>query len=259
MAFGGWNDACDAATDVIGHLADLYGARPVTEVGPGGYYDLQTHRPLVSIDASGRRVVSWPTTEILVAEHPSMELVLVRGPEPTFRWPEFCAELLEAVEPFGPKLAVALGAVAAAIPHTRDLPVRTFAQDLEVARQHDVQVTAHEGYTGITGIAADACDDAGIPALRAWVSVPDYVSTPPSPKATLALLQELSRLLDIDLDPGDLPERAVAWSRELDELAEATGLDERIARLQAEPTHPLETAGDTLADEILGFLRRRPL
>ena len=41
------------------------------------------------------------------------------------------------------------------------------------------------------GSWADAYDAAGIPALRMWGSVPSYVSAPPSPKATLAIIREL--------------------------------------------------------------------
>jgi predicted ATP-grasp superfamily ATP-dependent carboligase len=103
---------------------------------------------------------------------------------------------------------------------------------------------------------ADACDAAGIPALRIWGSVPSYVSAPPSPKATLALIRELQRLLGLDIDLADLPQRADLWSRNLDELAAEQGLEAHLASIQ-DPADAEQTAGDDLADEILGFLRRR--
>ncbi len=254
MAFTGWNDACDAASDVIGHIDDTYGSEPLAEVGPSGYYDLQTHRPLVTVDANGRRVVSWPTTEILRTSHPQAELILVRGPEPTFRWQEFCAEVLSTLEPAGPVLAVSLGAVSADIAHTRNLPVHAFTQDADLAARLGASTTAHEGFTGITGVMADACDAAGIPVLRMWGSVPSYVSVPPSPKATLALIQGLERLLGLVIEVGDLPQRTDVWCRNLDELAAAQGLDAHIASLENQDDEPVD---DGLAEEILGFLRRR--
>lgn len=257
MAFSGWNDACDSATDVIGHLAEAYSAQPVGHVPPGAYYDLQKHRPLVTVGADGRRVVSWATTEVLLAKHPQADLILVRGPEPNFRWDEFCADILGIVAPLAPGLAITLGAVSADIPHTRDLPVRAFTQSPELAVQLSAETVAHEGFTGITGIAADACDESGIPSLRAWVSVPSYVSTPPSPKATLALVEELQRLLGLDIDLGDLRERSHLWSRSLDDLAAEQGLDGWVARLEDANDLEVEHSGDKLADEILSFLRRR--
>jgi proteasome assembly chaperone (PAC2) family protein len=257
MAFSGWNDACDAASDVVSHIDDVYGSEPVAQIAPGPYYDLQSHRPLVSVDADGHRVVSWPSTEILLARHPQADLILVRGPEPTFRWQEFCDELLAVVQELDPVLAVSLGCVSADVAHTQDLPVRAFTQNAELAAKLGASGTAHEGFTGITGVMADACDAAEIPALRMWGSVPSYVSAPPSPKATLAIIHELDRLLGLTIDTGDLPERAVLWERNLDELATEQGLDSHVASIQENAIDRGQQAGDSLAEEILGFLRRR--
>ncbi len=257
MAFSGWNDACNSAIDVIEHLADAYGAQPLGQVPPGAYYDLKEHRPMVTVGADGRRVVSWATTEVLLAKHPQADLILVRGPEPNFRWEEFCAEILTIVAPLAPELAIALGAVSADIPHNRDLPARAFTQNPELAARLSAETTAHEGFTGITGIAADACDDSGIPSLRAWVTVPSYVSTPVCPKATLALVVELQRLLGLDIDLGDLRERSQQWSRSLDDLAAEHGLDDRLTDAQEASDLEIQNSGDKLADEILNFLRHR--
>lgn len=257
MAFSGWNDACDAASDVVSHIDDLYGSEPVAQIAPGAYYDLQAHRPLVSVDADGHRVVSWPSTEILLSRHPQADLILVRGPEPTFRWLEFCEELLAVVQGLGPVLAVSLGCVSAEVAHTQDLPVRAFTQNAELAATLGASATAHEGFTGITGVMADACDEAGIPALRMWGSVPSYVSAPPSPKATLAIIEELDRLLGLSIDAGGLPERAALWESNLDELASEQGLDAHVALVQERSSDDDQQMGDSLADEILGFLRRR--
>ena len=256
FAFSGWNDACDAASDAIGHLVDAYDAQPVAEIRPGNYYDLQRYRPLVSIGVNGRRDVAWPVTEVLVARVPGRDLILVRGPEPGFRWDEFCDELLAIIGPVQPSLALALGSVAAEVPHTRDLPIKAFTQDADLAASHGVGVTAHEGFTGITGILADACDAAGIPTIRVWVSVPSYVSTPPSPKATLALITSVSALAGLSIDQGDLDERSEAWTRSIDELASLHGLGERIARMESD-AQAGGMSGDAVEDELLRFLRDR--
>ena len=49
--------------------------------------------------------------------------------------------------------------------------------------------------------------------------VPAYVAHPPCPKATVALLSQLERLVDTPLDFGELPDMAKAWERGVDELA----------------------------------------
>lgn len=57
----------------------------------------------------------------------------------------------------------------------------------------------------------DACVNAGIPAVAFWAAVPHYVSQPPNPKATVALLQRVEDVLDVEVPLGDLPEQAEEW------------------------------------------------
>jgi len=45
---------------------------------------------------------------------------------------------------------------------------------------------------------------AGIPAVTFWAAVPHYVSQPPNPKATVALLRRVEDVLD---EAGDFPRR----------------------------------------------------
>lgn len=54
----------------------------------------------------------------------------------------------------------------------------------------------------------DACVAAGIPAVTFWAAVPHYVSQPPNPKATVALLRRVEDVLDIEVPLADLPIQA---------------------------------------------------
>ncbi len=44
-AFEGWNDAADAASAVVDHLIDVWGARVVGAIDPEEFYDFQVNRP----------------------------------------------------------------------------------------------------------------------------------------------------------------------------------------------------------------------
>ena len=55
-AFEGWNDAGDAATAVVEHLSELWGAEAVAALDPEDYYDFQVNRPRVVIDGGKRRI-----------------------------------------------------------------------------------------------------------------------------------------------------------------------------------------------------------
>ncbi len=104
------------------------------------------------------------------------------------------------------------------------------------------------------------CTEAGIPALSLWAAVPHYVAQPPSPKATLALVQGIEDLLDISLPLADLPEEARAWERGVDELAEQDSEVADYVRTLEEAkdaTELPEASGDAIAAEFERYLRRR--
>ena len=93
----------------------------------------------------------------------------------------------------------------------------------------------------------DACVAAGIPAVTFWAAVPHYVSQPPNPKATVALLRRVEDVLDIEVPLADLPTQAEEWEQAVTEM---TADDEEIA----EYVQSLEERGDAEVDmtEALG-------
>src|SRR5689334_8629310 len=124
-AFEGWNDAGEAATAAVEHLAEVWGAEEVWAVEPDDYYDFFMNRPTVALEDGTTRRITWPTSRFLVARLPASErdLVLVRGLEPNMRWRAFCNEVLAAAQALGVAEVVTLGALLADTPHTRPVPV----------------------------------------------------------------------------------------------------------------------------------------
>ena len=168
VAFSGWNDAGDASTGVIDHLVDLTDADLVFAIDPEDHYDITANRPVLVRQGDGTRVIEWPTTEVLLGALPDRDVVLVNGPEPTFRWSAFAASLVSAFRTIQPEHVIVLGAMLADTPHSRPVPISEDGTD-------------YEGPTGITGLVASTCHDAGLPTTSLWASVPHYVSGPPSP------------------------------------------------------------------------------
>ncbi|MEL4356842.1 MULTISPECIES: PAC2 family protein [unclassified Luteococcus] len=260
MAFEGWNDASDAATNVVDHIGLSYDADVVFEIDGEDYYDFQMNRPRVSIADSVEREIEWPCVQLAVAELPERDVVLVSGPEPNLRWRSFSAALVSALRTVNPAMVVILGAMLTDSPHSRPLPVTGTANDAQLATTLGLEPSNYEGPTGIVGIVADAVRRAGMPVVSLWAQVPHYVSDPPNPKATLALLVRIEDLLETPLVLGDLPEMAQAWERGVDELAsEDPEVAAYIARLEAaqdEEDLPAAT-GDSIAAEFQRYLRRR--
>lgn len=244
FAFSGWNDAGDAATGVVDHLAETYETEFGFALDPDEYYDLTENRPVLVRQDSGERTVQWATTEVLVVHLPERDLVLVNGPEPTFRWKAFSASLVSAFRSIRPERVVAMGAMLADTPHSRPVPISEDGTD-------------YEGPTGIVGVLASACRDAGLTVTSLWASVPHYVAEPPNPKATLAMLGRLEDFVDVPLEVGDLPNMASVWEERVNDLVdEDPDVVEYVGQLE-ERYDKAEATGDEIALQFERYLRRR--
>ena len=261
-AFEGWNDAGDAATTVVEHLELAWAAEPLAVLDPDDYYDFQVNRPTVALVEGVTRRIEWPTTRISVCSPPGSDrdVVLVHGLEPNMRWRGFCDELLELFHSLEIELVVLIGALLADTPHTRPFPVTGSASDPELISRYDLTQSRYEGPTGIVGVLHDVCTRAEIPAVSFWAQVPHYVSQPPSPKATLALLHRLEDALDLQVPLGELAEQAAEWESTVDDLAgQDAEMAEYVRALEQRDGEPqmTQTSGEDLAREFEKFLRRR--
>ncbi|GFH37037.1 PAC2 family protein [Streptomyces pacificus] len=261
-AFEGWNDAGDAASTAVAHLDREWKGEVFAALDAEDYYDFQVNRPTVWLDG-GVRKITWPTTRLSVVrvggEKPR-DLVLVHGIEPSMRWRSFCNELLGFAHELGVEMVVILGALLGDTPHTRPVPVSGVTSDPDLARTMELEETRYEGPTGIVGILQEACTHAGVPAVSLWAAVPHYVSQPPNPKATLALLNRLEDLIGLRIPLGELPEDARAWQLGVDQLAsEDSEVSEYVQTLEeARDTAELpEASGEAIAREFERYLRRR--
>jgi len=262
VAFEGWNDAGDAATGAVEHLELMWDATPLAALDPEDYYDFQVNRPTVSLIGGVSRRIEWPTTRISLARPPGSDrdVVLIRGIEPNMRWRGFCAELIAILAELDVQIVVALGALLADTPHTRPTPVTGSAYDQDSARSYGLETSRYEGPTGILGVFQDACVQAGLPAISFWAAVPHYVSQPPSPRATVALLQRVEEVLEMAVPLGALPQQAEDWVKTVDEMAnEDEEIVEYVRSLEERATEVdlSQANGDTIAREFERYLRRR--
>jgi predicted ATP-grasp superfamily ATP-dependent carboligase len=263
-AFEGWNDAGDAASGAIEHLELVWDAQPLVEIGADDYYDFQVNRPVVSLVDGVTRRITWPTTRFSWCRPPGadFDLVLVRGIEPNMRWRAFCSELLGIIGELDIQSVVTLGALLSDTPHTRPTQVSGTAYDAESAARYGLESSRYEGPTGIVGVLQDACVGVGIPAISFWAGVPHYVSQPPNPKATLALLHSVEEVLDVPVPLAELPQQADEWQKLVDEMAaEDDEVSEYIRNLEErddemESSQLKATSGDVLAREFERYLRR---
>jgi proteasome assembly chaperone (PAC2) family protein len=275
IAFSGWNDAAEAATGAASHILgawtdaehavnDQVGVVPelIADIDPEDFYDFQVNRPIVDIDESQIRSLTWPGTQIFGLATPNFnfDFIVVRGVEPSMKWKTFTHDLLDLADDLEVQRIITLGSMLADAPHSRPITVTGSGAHPEIAKRLGVEVSRYEGPTGILGVIADACLRRGIDAISLWAAIPHYASNSPSPKATLALINALEDFLEISLPQGDLHADSLEWESEVDELArEDSDVAEYVKALEESKDSALlsDVSGEDLARELERFLRRQ--
>ncbi len=219
-AFSGWNDAADSASDAVRWLVRAGAARPFAALDIEEYLDFQAARPTVELVDGVVRTVNWPSLAFSAGSLPAggRDLVLLLGVEPNLKWRTFCDDVIDVARKTNCEMIVTLGALLGDTPHSRPIKCTGSATDEVLAARLGMQRSRYEGPTGIVGVLHDAVRRAGFASASIWAPVPHYVATPPNPKATRALLDRLSDLLDLGLDLTDLDIASSAWERSVSEV-----------------------------------------
>jgi predicted ATP-grasp superfamily ATP-dependent carboligase len=265
-AFQGWNDAGDAASSAVSFLATSLKASRFARVESEEFFDFQANRPCIRFAEPGRREIVWPGVEVFEALAPKAprDLVLVQGVEPSMRWRAFCGQLIDLAEALGVQLVVSLGALLGDIPHTRPVVLTGHASDPALVARLEMQGSSYEGPTGIVGVLHTACIEAGLPSTSLWASVPHYVAAATNPKAALALVRRVERLVGVSVDVSQLESAAADYERQVGLAVESDpDIQAFVERLEQAAESEQESAptdvpsGDVLAREFQRFLRQR--
>ena len=267
-AFEGWNDAGDAASIAARHFADRWKGKALAEIDAEHFYDFTTSRPLIRLDKQRRRSLSWPTNlfRSCVVRDGDQDVVVLLGLEPQLRWRTFCTQVIETARMLNVSQVITLGALLADVPHSRPVEVYGASDDEKLRARLDLAPSTYEGPTGIVGVLAAQCREAGLPTASLWSAVPSYVPGAPSPKAGLALVQRVSELLGTSVFATDLEIAAATYERQVNELVAE---DEKTANyvadleeawdgngsLRADTDPDLNDDPETLLAEVEQFLR----
>lgn len=255
-AFEGWNDAGEAASTALGQAERSLGAETVAEIDPEEFFDFTATRPDVALDLHGRRI-DWPVNRFSVHRGFDVDLVFLAGTEPQLRWRTFAESVTEVVDRLDVKMVITMGALIAEVVHSRPTTVFGSSSDEAVCRRLDLEPSAYEGPTGIVGVLHAHLAERGHETASLWGTVPSYVPHAPSPKAAMALLERLEQLVDVAIDPGDLPEAAEAYEEQIDVLvADDDETAAYVAAMERRYDESMsEESGPNLIAELERFLR----
>src|SRR5207249_81875 len=182
-------------------------AEPLAEIDPEDFVDFTQVRPVVRLTAEGERTIRWPRSAFWLWQPPEPRagLLLFRGLEPQRRWRTYATALLDVAARCGVQRIVSLGAMLAAVPHTR--PPLVTGNSTDAAWQARLEAcgmrtrrSRYEGPTGIATIVMDAATRRGLSALTLRGQAPHYLGNATNPTVRRALLTTVARLLDLELD-----------------------------------------------------------
>lgn len=257
-AFSGWNDAGNAATNALQHIADVFEARLFDELDPEPYVDFQVNRPTIMNTEAGRHIL-WPSTRIEVAQLPitNRTVVLVHGVEPSMKWRTYYQTILRIADDFECGGLILLGSLIGDVSHHSPKAATVTSSNLFLQEHLEVEESEYEGPTGIVGVLSHYAELDGLPAVSTWAEVPHYVPQPPAIRAEMNLLDNVEEILGEPIPRGELEDELEAWQRGVDAFVEADPeLTAYVAQLAKD--EPLtEISGEDIAKEFERFLKRR--
>ncbi|HSH22281.1 MAG TPA: PAC2 family protein [Candidatus Caenarcaniphilales bacterium] len=257
VAFDAWVDAGSASSTAAQQLADR--GSMLASFDADVLYDYRARRPTLDIIDGRPASLDWPELTLRRTRLAERDVLVLSGPEPDFRWRELASELASLARHLEVDQWISLGAIPAAVPHTRPVPVLGTESSPGLLRG-GVR-PGPDGLLRVPSAALSVLDitvaEAGIPAIGYFAQIPHYVSGQ-YPAAAVELLRAIEAHLGVDISVRTLQDEADQMRIRLDT---ATALDEKtrayVTRLEGMVDEARLPSGDELITEIERFLRER--
>jgi PAC2 family len=257
-SFDGWVDAGTAGTLAAQQLLGD-ASRVLATFDADQLFDYRARRPTLDIVDGTLQSLEWPELTLRSARLGDRDLVVLTGPEPDFRWHELSSDVTHLVRELGVSTWISLGAIPAAVAHTRPVPVLGTASVRGLLPEGVSQ--GPEGRLRVPSAVLSVLElgvaQSGIPCVGFFAQVPHYLSAA-YPQAAIELLSHVGRYLGYEPPLGELPMQALETRALLDA---ATAADERtkahVERLEEMADQARLPVGDDLIADIERFLRDR--
>jgi hypothetical protein len=256
-AFDSWVDAGSAATTAASHLAS--GGDVVATFNSDLLYDYRARRPTLEIVDGRTRSLEWPELLLRRTMVGTRDVLVLVGPEPDYRWHALSAAAVDLARQFGVTEWIGLGAIQAAIPHTRGVTVigtesrpGLLRGDVPPGPEGVLRVPA-----AVISVLDVALSRADIATLGYFAQVPHYV-TGPYPAAAMELLRVLGRHFGGEIATGTLDAEARELRARLDTAARSDESTRAyVERLETMVDESRLPSGDDLISQIEQFLREQ--
>jgi proteasome assembly chaperone (PAC2) family protein len=256
LAFAGWGDAGESASQAALTFLEELDSELIAVIDPDDHFDFQVRRPIVELDGSGIRSITWPQNEIHAVRGAERDLVVVLGEEPHYRWKAFTSDVVDALRSLGVRQAVTMGAFIGQVAHTLPVPLVGSSNRPDNLALHGLLSSGYEGPTGIVGVLNHALGYGGIDTISLWAAVPHYLSNQEYPPATEALAIKACELLGISIETEELAMASRQFLSTVDEaISTNADLVRYVQRLEEETDEEEVEETVRLVEEIEDYLR----
>jgi len=200
----GFLDAGNAGSLAVRHLLDADAGRVVASFDIDAFYDYRARRPPMTFSENRYTDYEAPRLVVrLVHDRDATPYLLLHGPEPDTRWEGFAAAVREVVQHFSVRLAVSLGSVPMAVPHTRPVMLTNHGTRPELLIQENLWKTRIRIPASAQALLELRLGEWEHDAMGFVAHIPHYVAQLDYPLASVRLLEAVSSVtgLDWDLEP----------------------------------------------------------
>jgi len=242
LGFSGWMNGGSVSTGTIEYLKNKLKAKKFAKIDPKNFYvfnlpgtmeQVAQFRPYCRIQNGFLTDFQYPQNEFFYDE--KNNLIFFSGKEPNLQWDEYANCIFELGERFDVKRMYFIGSVAGSIPHTREPRISCYVSSKQQKAQlkdYDLRFTNYEGPASITTLLTKLSKKKGIEMINFVAEIPIYVQTR-NPKGIKAITKRLVKLLDIDIDLGELFKRSDEFEKNINELvAKQPKLAEQVKKLE---------------------------
>jgi proteasome assembly chaperone (PAC2) family protein len=231
IAYAGWPDAAESATNTVKYLLRRLGAKKFAEIDPEEFFVFTQERPRSSRTRDGRRRIHWPANEFYywTDTDSGQGTMFLLGTEPNLRWRTFSRLVADLAQEAGVRTVIHIGALLDAVPHTRQVRLTGSSTHRELQQALDSASIGSSNYQGPTGISVavmDQCTSQGMGYASLWGHTSHYLQAAPNYRVSYTLAQSLVGLLRLPVDLAELRAAAEGFDAE---VVRAVSNDDQIS------------------------------
>jgi proteasome assembly chaperone (PAC2) family protein len=229
LGFSGWMDGGDVSTGTVEWLIRDVGAEKLAEIEPEGFYIYSfpgsmevaaLFRPYTKIENGLIKAFGMPANTFHYSA--ANNLILFRGKEPNFNWPDYADCILSVASTFDVVMIYFIGSVAGVVPHTRDPRLHSTVSDerlKESLAQYGIRFTNYEGPASIVTLLSELSSQRGLPMATLVAEIPAYVQGR-NPRSIEAVTRKLAGMLGLHVSLDELREISDAFESKVNEIVQ---------------------------------------